>query len=121
MPISHEVLPLQCLLSGEGGLDTIVQGYSELRKNYNLISKPYTICRGVAERVCYQKENNLTHGQSQTHLEVRRWARHVFTVPFGLLSSPMLVSLGGNLENPFCFSLFIVRETEAREIPVLGG
>lgn len=43
MPISHKDLSLQCFHGGKIGMDIIVQEYSGLRKNYNLISKPYNI------------------------------------------------------------------------------
>ena len=80
-------------------------------KNYNLISKPYSIWRGIVERVCQQQEHYRTHRQPQTHLGFRHQARPFFTVPVGLVSYPTLVSFGGNLESPFHVALLV---TEAR-------
>lgn len=111
MTISHKGLTLQYLHSEEIGMDVIVQEYSGLGIIILLLN------RGMAERFCYQEEHTLTHRQSQTHLEFRRWARHFFTVPKGLLSYPILVSLGGNLESSFHFALLIV---EAKEICYLS-
>lgn len=88
--------------NGEMGMMSSVERL-EWISQYDLISKPYSVCRGLAGRVCYQKEQNLPHSPSQTHLELERWARHFCTVPIELYSYPITVSLGGNQQSRFHF------------------
>lgn len=59
MPISHKGLSLQHLHSGEIGMNIIVQEYSGLRKNYILISKPYSICRVWQKEFVIRKNTTL--------------------------------------------------------------
>lgn len=114
MLISHKDLSLQCFHSGDIGMDIIVQEYSGLRKNYNLISKPYNIWRGMSERVHYQKNTTLLLDNSKHtwSSEDRQDISLLFHWALLLYNLSLGVSLEGNLENHFHFALLI----EAMEI-----